>query len=275
MGEFKLKIDRLTLGYGERVVLRDISLEVATGEMLGLVGPNGSGKSTLIRGITRLISLRDGRILFNDREVRGLRREDLARVVAVVPQQAFLPELFTALEVVLMGRTPHLRRFGREGARDYAVAWQAMEATGTLALAERRVGELSGGERQRLCIARALAQEPKVLLLDEATAHLDINHQLEVLNLVRSLCRAGRMAVVAAIHDLNMAVQYCDRLVMIAGGVIHSQGRPDEVITAASIREVYGVDVRVQPHPVNGLPLVTVTPDEGRVMEKEWISWKM
>ena len=275
MSEFRLRLERMTLGYGERVVLRNITLEVASGQMLGLVGPNGSGKSTLIRVITRLIALRDGRMFLNGREIRQLSRESLARIVAVVPQNAYLPELFTALEVVLMGRTPHLGRFRHEGARDFAIAWQAMEATDTLGLVERRVGELSGGERQRLCLARALAQEPKVLLLDEPTAHLDINHQAETLDLVRALCHNRGLAVLAALHDLNLAAQYCDRLVMIAGGGIHSQGRPGEVITAASIREVYGVDVDIQPHPVNGLPLVTVTPDGRKVEERERLLWKM
>lgn len=275
MNEFQLRLEGMTLGYGERVVLRNITLEVASGEILGLIGPNGSGKSTLIRGVTRLIALHDGQVFLNGREIRQLSRENIARTVAVVPQNASLPELFTALEVVLMGRTPHLGRFRHESARDFTIAWQAMEATDTLGLAERRVGELSGGERQRLCIARALAQEPKVLLLDEPTAHLDINHQAETLNLVRALCRNRGLAVLAALHDLNLATQYCDRLVMIAGGGIHSQGRPDEVITPASIREVYGVDVHIQPHPVNGLPLVIVTPDGRKVEEGEWMLWKV
>ncbi len=275
MSEFRLRLEGMTLGYGERVVLRNITLEVASGQMLGLIGPNGSGKSTLIRGITRLIALRDGRMFLDGREIRQLSREGLARIVAVVPQNAGLPELFTALEVVLMGRTPHLGRFRHESARDFAIAWQAMEATDTLGLVERRVGELSGGERQRLCLARALAQEPKVLLLDEPTAHLDINHQVETLELVRALCHNRGLAVLAALHDLNLAAQYCDRLVMIAGGGIYSQGRPGEVITAAGIREVYGVDVDIQPHPVNGLPLVTVTPDGRKVEERERLLWKM
>jgi len=274
MSEFQLRLEGMTLGYGERVVLRNVTLEVASGEMLGLIGPNGSGKSTLIRGITRLIALHEGQIFLVGREIRQLSRESLARTVAVVPQNASLPELFTALEVVMMGRTPHLGRFRHESARDFAIAWQAMEATDTLGLAERRVGELSGGERQRLCIARALAQEPKVLLLDEPTAHLDINHQAETLDLVRALCRNRGLAVLAALHDLNLAAQYCDRLVMIASGGVHSQGRPEEVITAASIREVYGVDVHIQPHPVNGLPLVTVTPDGRKVEERGRMLWK-
>lgn len=251
---FTLRLDRVSLGYGKRIVLDNISFEAKPGEILGIIGPNGSGKSTLIRGITRLISPSSGQIFLNGQNIASMNRRDLARLVAVVPQNVVLPEPFTAFEVVLMGRTPHLGLFRYEGEKDLAIVRSAMEVTQTAIFAERRVGELSGGERQRLIIARALAQEPRVILLDEPTAHLDINYQIETLSLIRHLCLERNLIVVSALHDLNLAAQYCDRLVMLSNGKIYRQGIPKVVISSQAIKEVYGAEVCVYPHPVNDLP---------------------
>jgi len=261
---FTLRLDKISLGYGKRTVLDDINLEARPGEMLGIIGPNGSGKSTLIRGITRLISPSSGRIFVDGQNIASMSRGDLARLVGVVPQNAVLPELFTAFEVVLMGRTPHLGLFRYEGEKDLTIVRRAMEATQTTAFAERRVGELSGGERQRLIIARALAQEPKIILLDEPTAHLDINYQIETLSLVRQLCLEQKLIVVTALHDLNLAVQYCDQLVMLSGGGIYCHGVPEVVINSQTIREVYGAEVCVYPHPVNALPATLIVSGKKR-----------
>jgi iron complex transport system ATP-binding protein len=259
---FTLRLDKVSLGYGKRIVLDDISLEVKPGEMLGIIGPNGSGKSTLIRGITRLISPSSGQIFLNGQNIASMSRGDLARLIAVAPQNAVLPELFTAFEVVLMGRTPHLGLFRYEGEKDLAIVRNAMEVTQTTAFAERRVGELSGGERQRLIIARSLAQEPKVILLDEPTAHLDINYQIETLSLIRQLCLEQDLIVASALHDLNLAAQYCDRLVMLSNGKIYCQGVPKAVISSQNIREVYGAEVCVYPHPVNALPATLIVSEK-------------
>jgi ABC-type cobalamin/Fe3+-siderophores transport systems, ATPase components len=213
-----IELKDVSLGYDHQAILNNINLEAAPGKVLGLIGPNGSGKSTLIKGITWLINLLSGHILIAGRDIRSYKREELARLFAVVPQNPVLPKAFTAFEVVLMGRTPHLGLLRYEGEEDMAIAWQAMKATKTEFLAERRVGELSGGERQRLIIARALTQQPRAVLLDEPTAHLDINHQVEILNLVKSLCLEQSLTVIAALHDLNLAAQYCDWLVMLNGG---------------------------------------------------------
>lgn len=259
---FNLRLERVTLGYSSRTVLTDISLGVAPGQIVGIIGPNGCGKSTLIKGITRLIPWRSGEISIDGRSIAKLSRGKLARLMAVVPQNAFLPDLFTAFEVVLMGRTPHLGYFRYESHKDIAIAQKAMEATQTITFAERKIGELSGGEKQRVTIARALAQEPKIILLDEPTAHLDINYQIEILDLVRNLCRERRLITVATFHDLNLAAQYCDTLALLHQGRIYRLGTPKEVIDADIIEEVYGAQVFVCPHPVNQLPATFVVPGD-------------
>ena len=258
----KLRLDKVSLGYGRRIVLDNISLEVKPGEILGIIGPNGSGKSTLIKGMTRLIPPTAGQIFIDGQDITSMSRSDLSRLVAVVPQNAAFPELFTAFEVVLMGRTPHLGLLRYEGEKDLTIVQRAMEATQTTAFAERRISELSGGERQRLTIARALAQESKIILLDEPTAHLDINYQIETLDLARQLCREQKLIIVTALHDLNLAAQYCDRLVILHQGKIHSQGTPKSVINAQTIKEVYGAEVYVYPHPVNDLPATLIVSDK-------------
>ena len=259
-----LQTQNITLGYGKHTVLSDISLSVARGEMLGIVGPNGSGKSTLIKGMCRLLNPRRGYVFIDGRDIAHIKRGDLASLVAVVPQAATLPAAFTGFEIVLMGRTPHLGMLRYESQSDFDIAWRAMGTTKTQPFAERRVGELSGGESQRLTIARALTQQPKLILLDEPTAHLDINYQVETLDLIKELCRKQNLAAVAALHDLNLAAQYCDRLIMLNGGGIHAEGSPMEVITSEHIKAVYGAEVCVYPHPLNGLPATLIIPGNGR-----------
>ena len=254
-----IELDNVSLGYDHRAILHDVNMKAGPGQVLGLVGPNGSGKSTLIKGITRVIELFSGHISIDGRDIRTIKRDGLARLVATVPQDPALPAAFTAFEVVLMGRTPHLGLLRYEGGKDLAIAWQAMEATHTQSLAERRVGELSGGERQRLIIARALTQQPKAMLLDEPTANLDINHQVEVLNLVKSLCQEQSLTVIIALHDLNLASQYCDWMVMLNEGKVYAEGTPLDILTAHNIKQVYGAEVCVYPHPINKLPTTLIT----------------
>ena len=259
-----IELDNVSLGYNHRPILHSLNMKAMPGQILGLVGPNGSGKSTLIKGMTRVIDLFSGRVLINGRDIKTIKRDELACLVATVPQNPALPGAFTAFEMVIMGRTPHLGLLRYEGGMDLTIAWQAMEATHTQSFAERRVSELSGGERQRLIIARALTQQPRVILLDEPTANLDINHQVEILNLVKSLCLEQSLTVIVALHDLNLAAQYCDWMVMLNGGKIYAEGTPNDILTAQNIKEVYGAEVHVYPHPINKLPTTLITAGEGK-----------
>jgi iron complex transport system ATP-binding protein len=261
----ELEMQNVSLGYNHQPVLQHISLKAAPGELVGLIGPNGCGKSTIIKALSRVIQPLSGKILFDGKDVSETTRKELARLVGVVPQMPLLPSTFTAFEIVLMGRNPHLGLFQSESQRDWVIAWQAMKKTATDRLAGRRVNELSGGEIQCLLIARVLVQETKVILLDEPTANLDIGRQVEVLDLMKKLCVENSLTVLAALHDLNLATQYCNRLFLINGGRIHAQGTPPEVITDRNIKEVYGAKNCVYTHPVNGLPTVLLSASQTRL----------
>ncbi len=255
-----LAVDGVTVAYRsagrELIALCDVSLTLQAGEVVGLVGPNGSGKTTLIRAVTGVVRPGTGRLLVDGVDITRLRQRELARLVAVVPQDPALPPAFNALSCVLMGRTPHLRLLQNEGASDLNAARRAMLATDTWRLADRLLGELSGGERQRVVVARALAQETVILLLDEPTAHLDLGHQAGVLDLIRHCARDEGKAVLAVVHDLTLAARYCDRLVMLRSGSVVASGAPEDVLTSRILRDVYGVAVDVFPHPVSGRPVV-------------------
>ena len=257
----KIEAQDVCLSYNRKIVLSGLTFQLRPGEMVGLIGPNGCGKSTVIRALSHTIVPYSGKILLGGQDIARLPRPDLARLLAVVPQMPLLPSAFTAFEIVLMGRNPHLGLFQYEKQKDLDIVWQAMGKTGTQPLAERRVGELSGGEIQSLLIARALAQETKAILLDEPTANLDIGRQLEVLDLIKALCREDNLVVLAALHDLNLAAQYCDRLILINNGQIYAEGTPSEVITADTIAVVYGAESCVYKHPANGLPCVLLGAD--------------
>jgi iron complex transport system ATP-binding protein len=267
-----LTIEHLSAAYGTRVVLDDVSLETHKGEILGIVGPNGAGKSSLLRAISGTLAPTRGRICLNGIELTRLSIAARARQVAVVAQSAHLPGAFTVGEVVLMGRTPHLPLFGGERPHDYEIVHAALTHTATDMLAERRIGELSGGEQQRVLIARALAQitdgtasdkEPRVLLLDEATAHLDLKHQTAILGLVRELARSG-LIVIAALHDLNLAAQYANRLALLSEGRLLVCDKPAQVLTPEWLRRAYDISAIVSSHPLYDTPLVALVADEGR-----------
>jgi iron complex transport system ATP-binding protein len=252
-----LRIENLSAAYDRMVVLRDVSLTATAGQVLGLIGPNGAGKSTLLRAISGTLAPTEGSIRLGDTDLPRLPTAERARQLAVVPQGANLPEGFRVAEVVLMGRAPHLPRFGGESAHDREIARQAMEQTATWALAERWIGQLSGGERQRVLIARALAQEPRLLLLDEATAQLDLKHQTTTLDTARRLARSG-LTVIAALHDLNLAALYADRLALLHEGALLVCDIPERVLTPEWLRQAYDVEAVIGRHPLYGTPLVAL-----------------
>ena len=256
MAANSLQLQDLAAGYGQRQVLRSITLSVAGGEVVALVGPNGAGKSTLLRVLSGVVPARGGQAWLNEVDLLRLPAGERARRLAVVPQMIKLPEAFTVGEIVLMGRTPHLALWAGESRKDCDVAWDAMQRTQVEGLSRRRVDELSGGEQQRVVIARALAQEPQVLLLDEPTAHLDLRHQVAVLELVRSLAHEHGLAVLLTLHDLNQAAHFADRVALLDQGTIVAQGAPEAVFTAERLSGVYGVPVSIGAHPLTGAPVV-------------------
>jgi iron complex transport system ATP-binding protein len=257
-----LRLEGVSFSYRERPVLHEVSFEIAAGQRFGLLGPTGSGKSTLVRLLSGVLRPAGGRIVLGDRELASFSASELARRVAVVPQETALDFPFTVLEVVLMGRAPHLGGFGFEGDRDLEAAERAMARTGVADLAGRFFHELSGGEKQRVVIARALAQEPEVLLLDEPTTFLDIRHVVEIFELLRELSETQRITLVVVLHDLNLAALYLSRLAFLKAGRVVACGDAESVLHYRTIREVYETDVYVHRNELTGtlnvLPLGSV-----------------
>ena len=251
-----LEMENTTLAYGSKEVVRNMTFMAAPGDMVGLVGPNGSGKSTIIKALCHVLIPKSGRVLTNGLDISRLSHRDLAKTISVVPQTPVLPSAFTAFEIVLMGRNPHLGMFQYEKSHDINIAWEAMERCGVQQFADRHISELSGGEIQSVVIARALAQETEGILLDEPTANLDIGRQIEVLDLLKEECQRRQLTIIAAIHDLNLAAAYCEKLVLIKNGSLYAFGSPREVITSANICNVYGAGSYVHTHPLSGLPAV-------------------
>lgn len=257
----RLDVERVGLALGGVDVLRDVTLSVGPGTFVGLVGPNGAGKTSLLRTMNGALSPDTGTVRVGDDAVADLSSKATSRRVATVPQNASFAFDFTVREIVEMGRHPHRSRFGRPDDGD--VVGRAMARTQVAALADRAVSDVSGGERQRVLLARALAQDAPVLLLDEPTASLDITHQVRTLDLVRGLVDEGGRTVVAAIHDLTLAARYCDELVVLGDGRVLDAGPPDDVLTGGALRDAFGEDAVVVRHPVTGTPLVTARSEGG------------
>jgi iron complex transport system ATP-binding protein len=244
-------------------VVAGMSIAVAAGDFVGIVGPNGSGKTSFLKSLSRALRPREGVVLLGGMDLYELPARQVARDLAMVPQDNPISFGFTALEVVLMGRNPHLGRLQGAGHEDLELARLAMEKTNVWHLADRPVNELSGGERQRVIIAQALAQDTGLLLLDEPTQHLDINHQLALLEMLSEMCSRG-LAVVMVMHDLNLVSQYCDRLIVMRRGVEFAHGAPAEVLTSAVLQEVFGVGSIVTRHAVTDRPHVVYLPSPGK-----------
>ena len=239
----------LTYEIEGNTLLDGVNLEADRGQLVGLIGPNGAGKTTLLRTISGIIRYRRGAVRLEGSDLQSLSPKDVAASLALVPQIAPYTYGFTSLELVLMGRYPHLGRFQIEGREDDRIARDAMRLTETEQFADRTLDTLSGGERQRVFVARALAQQPRILLMDEPTANLDVLHQLKLLDLVRRLVDDGLTAI-AAIHDLNMAARYCDRLVLLSGGQVLAEGSPSKVLTPETIESAFGVRSAVYQDPI-------------------------
>ncbi|MFD5456734.1 ABC transporter ATP-binding protein [Streptomyces olivaceus] len=251
-----LSTEDLTLGYGDRTVIEGLDLTLAAGRITVIVGANACGKSTLLRSMSRLLAPRAGRVVLDGREVHRTPAKELARTLGLLPQSPVTPEGITVLDLVGRGRHPHQRAFSRWTAKDDAAVAAALEATQTTDLMDRSVDDLSGGQRQRVWIARALAQQTDLLLLDEPTTFLDISHQVEVLDLLTDLNRTRGTTIVMVLHDLNLAARYADRLIALASGGLHAAGPTEDVMTRDMVQSVYGMESRVIEDPVSGRPLV-------------------
>ena len=254
-----IEIRDLSFAYKDRAVLHGVSLQVERGEMVGILGPNGSGKTTLLKILSAVLR-GNGVVKLNGKDIEVYGRRELSRIFAVVQQDTHVNFPYTAAEIVLMGRASYHSPFALEGKRDLEIARASMELTDSLALANRYLHELSGGEKQRVMIARALAQEPEILLLDEPSAFLDLKHQVQVFELLRRLNRERGLTIVAALHDLNLAALFFPRLVMLSDGKIYRDGTPPEVLTEETIEEMYGVRVRVEQDPTSKRPQLFICP---------------
>ena len=257
-----LRISDVTCGYGTKIVLNGINLEIGKGEFAGIIGPNGSGKTTLLKAVTRLIKPYKGKIYLEDKELYSIDHREIAQKIAVVSQN--LPVIsMTVREYVLLGRMPHYKNLQFfETESDVEVAEHAMTMTDIMKFQDSYMSEISGGEMQLALIARALAQEPWMLLLDEPTAHLDITHQVNILDLIRKLNKEYGLTVIIVLHDLNLASEYCDRLILMDRGQIKKTGTPEEVLNYSDIEEVYKTLVVVERNPLSQKPFVLIVPEE-------------
>ena len=240
------KIKNISFSYGEKNIFVDISARIQDGEFLGLLGPNGCGKTTLLKLLSGVLKPKEGTIEFLQKDLREYSRKEIAHHIAVLPQDNLIDFPFTALEVALMGRAPYLVNFRWESAEDLAIVREAMEQTDCWHLARQDIRSLSGGERERVLLARALSQQPKVLLLDEPTTHLDLKHQRETFHLLQRLHREKKLTLIVALHDLNFAAQSCDRLLILNQGSAATLGTPEQVLTSEKILQVFGVPAVVE-----------------------------
>ena len=252
----ELRATNVTLGYRDIEVISGLDLTVLAERITIIVGANACGKSTLLRGLGRLLRPSGGQVVLDGTSVQDLRSTDVAKVLGLLPQTPVAPDGITVAELVGRGRYPHQGWFRRWSAHDDEIVVTALEATGTAELAERSVAELSGGQRQRVWVAMALAQDTDLLLLDEPTTHLDITHQVELLDLLTDLNRGSGKTIVAVLHDLNLACRYADHIVAMKDGRIVAAGPPEDVISAAVVEDVYGLACEIVPDPICGSPMV-------------------
>src|SRR5690606_8135715 len=246
----------LDLAYGERRIVDDLNLTVPPGKLTVIVGANACGKSTVLRGLARLLAPTRGAVYLDGKPIHQMATRDVATILGVLPQSPIAPDAIVVADLVGRGRYPHQGWFRRWTQEDDAAVAEALRATNTLDLADRPVDELSGGQRQRVWIAMALAQQTEVLLLDEPTTFLDINHQVEVLDLLTDLVRHSGRTVVVVLHDLNLACRYADHIVAMKGGKLVAEGRPADVMTESVVADVFGMTSRIITDPTSGRPIM-------------------
>ncbi|MFH1318542.1 MAG: ABC transporter ATP-binding protein [Candidatus Omnitrophota bacterium] len=257
-----LKIQNLSYGYDSRKILHNINFTIAKGEFIGIIGPNGAGKSTLFRTISRVLKPWQGNIIYKEKDIACYLPQEFAKEVAVIPQILEVPFGFSVEEFILMGRFPHIGRFSRLKAEDYKILNNILNLTDTYSLKDRKLFELSGGERQRVILGQGFAQEPSLLLLDEPTSHLDIAHQIHLLDLIKKMNRDKGLTVIIVFHDLNLASSYCKRLLLLNEGRIFKDGTPSEVLTYQNIEDVYKTIVVLKKNPINNKPYVLLATKE-------------
>lgn len=241
-----IDVKNLEFGYKDHLVIKNISFNIESGSFVSIIGPNGSGKSTLLKTINNIFKPNKGNIYLYGKDLLSHKKRELAKKVALVPQDTNIDYDFTVEDIVMMGRHPYKKRFETESEMDHNIVNEALELTNTIGLKDRHINQISGGERQRAIIARAIAQKPAVILLDEPTSNLDINHQMDVLNLLKKLNKENGLTVVLVIHDINLACRYSDKIILLNKGEILGDGRPEEVITVKNIEETYNMDVAIE-----------------------------
>lgn len=253
---YAVEVESLKFSYNEKKILNNVTFSVEKGEFVSIIGPNGSGKSTLLKNIASNLKPDKGCIKIDGRDLKLFKSKELAKKMALVPQDTNISFDFQVFDIVLMGRSPYLSRFEREKEYDYEVTTQALKLTDTFYLRDRNINEISGGERQRVIIARALAQEPEIILLDEPTSHLDINHQIEILNLLHKLNREKGMTILIVIHDINLAARYSNKMMLLNDGEILSIGKPEDVVTQRNMEKAYNMDIIVNENPYTNSPYI-------------------
>ncbi|MFH1478465.1 MAG: ABC transporter ATP-binding protein [Candidatus Omnitrophota bacterium] len=262
-----IKVSNLSGGYDKTLVIKDISFEIKKGEFLGIIGPNGSGKSTLLKLMSRTLSPASGTVTLEEKDIKAMGLKEFCRRTAFVPQDTLINFSFSVEEIVLMGRIPHLGRMQFETKKDLSIAHNALGMTDTLCVKDKEINELSAGERQRVIIAKALAQEPILLLLDEPTAHLDIGHQVQILDLLKAMNKEKLLTIIVVMHDLNMASEYCNRIVLLNNGAVFKDGPPNEVLTYQNIESVYNTVVVVKKNPISFKPYVILASGENKCQQ--------
>jgi len=252
----RIHANQVNFSYDQKQILHDVTLEMEKGKFTGIIGPNGSGKTTFAKLMSKLLKPETSTIYVNNQDINTIKISDLAKVMAMVPQASQINYDLTVYEVVMLGRTPHLKRFQRESDYDLNLVEEVMKETDTWQYKDRMIHQLSGGERQRVIIARALAQEPEILILDEPVTYLDIHHQLQVMSLIKELSNKRNMTIITILHDLNYALKYCDHVVLLSEGRVFKHGEPKDVVTKDHIKSVYNIDVSIMDHPVTNHPMV-------------------